>query len=186
MITLSEVLAFSTKIPGIYSEVELTELYKLAVALPDHATVVEIGVLYGRSASVFFQVAQHKPLELHFIDPWVVNGEDAFGYFHRMVNEHFLAVPFTMYNRDSKSIQPTNLPFPFWILHVDGDHSPEGIEVDCDRWVWGAKAAVFHDYATRNPDGSAMYPQIKEKVDYYCRGWERVGVFDSQAIFRRN
>ena len=45
MISLDEVLAFSTKISGIYSEVELAELYKLAVALPDQATIVEIGVL---------------------------------------------------------------------------------------------------------------------------------------------
>ena len=204
MITLDEVLAFSTKVPGPYSKPELTKLYELAVALPDNATVVEIGVLYGRSASVFFQVAQHKPLELHFIDPWVVNGKDPHRYFHGMVNEHFREVPSTMHNKVAREVFP---PFQaIDLLHVDGDHSPEGIESDCELWLYGVRPApsavitigelppssrrppgyaVFHDYDTRNPDGGLMYPQIKETVDHYCADWEKVGVFDSQAIFRR-
>lgn len=198
MISLDEVLGFSAKVPGPYSKLELTKLYELAVALPDNATVVEIGVLYGRSASVFFQVAQHKPLELHFIDPWVVNGEDAYGYFHKMVNEHFLAVPFTMHNMTSVAVfhkvpeavsfdDEVMAEFTIDLLHVDGDHSPEGIKDDCSCWLPFTERghAVFHDYATRNEDGTLMYQQIKGTVDLYCADWEKVGVFDSQAIFRR-
>jgi hypothetical protein len=161
-------------------------------------------VLYGRSASAFFQVAQHKPLDLHFIDPWVVSEGDTYRAFHGMVDEHFRKVPFTMHNKAAREVSP---PFQaIDLLHVDGDHSPEGIESDCELWVYGVRPApsavimlgdlppssrrppghaVFHDYNTRNQDDSLMYPQIKETVDRYCADWEKVGVFDSQAIFRR-
>jgi hypothetical protein len=175
MIPLNEILAFSTKIPGIYSELELTKLYELAVALPDHATVVEIGVLYGRSASVFFQVAQHKPLDLHFIDPWVVSEGDTYRAFHGMVDERFRKVPFTMHNMTATTARVPGLRL-IGLLHIDGDHSPEGVESDCDQWLkyvydsWMAEHtettvipgftghAVFHDYDTRNPDGQPHVP----------------------------
>ena len=189
MITLDEVLGFSTKVPGPYSKLELTKLSELAVALPDNATVVEIGVLYGRAASVFFHVAQHKPLELHFIDPWVVNGKDAHRYFHQMVNERFLAVPFTMHSMTS--IRAADACLQPSLIHIDGDHSPYGIQADCaeliecDDDLGQPLTAVFHDYDTRNEDGTLMYPQIKETVDSCCRGWEPLGVHDSQAKFRR-
>lgn len=207
MIPLNEVLAFSTKLPGIYTELELTKLYELAVALPDHATVVEIGVLYGRSASVFFQVAQHKPLDLYFIDPWVVSEGDAYREFHTMVDQHFRKVPFTMYNMTSLGAAHTfrlftiRSQFPRLsvgdrskcevLVHIDGDHSLEGISTDCRWWLDYVNIAVFHDYDARGvpghdqADGGLAFPQIKEMVDRYCAGWEKVGVFDSQAIFRR-
>ena len=192
MISLDEVLAFSTKIPGHYSELELTKLYELAVALPDHGTAAEIGVLYGRSASVFFQVAQHKPLDLHLIDPWVVNEDDTFKYFTGMVDKHFRDVPFTMHNRTSDSLYAHRIAQRFHyicLLHVDGDHSPKGIEKDCNRWLYAVSdlqgLAVFHDYDTRDDSGDLMFPQIKDTVDRYCADWEKLGVFDSQAIFKR-
>lgn len=191
MISLDKVLALSTKIPGIYTELELSKLYELAVELPDHATVVEIGVLYGRSASVFFQVAQHKPLRLHFIDPWVVSEGDTFKYFTGMVDQHFRNVPFTLISMTSFAARG----HLYWqdLLHVDGDHSPEGIDADCLWWASGMPKgghAVFHDYDTRAYSATGaktalVFPQIKETVDRYCADWEKVGVFDTQAIFRR-
>jgi hypothetical protein len=71
-------------IEGIYSREELTALYELAEGLPDGARVVEIGVLYGRSASVLMALSKSKGFDLRFIDPFVLNGPDAAKSFARL------------------------------------------------------------------------------------------------------
>ena len=190
MISFDEIYAFTKPIPGHYSEAELHELYKLVVDLPDYANIVEIGVLYGRSASVYFQVAKAgKPLQIHLVDPWVVSEGDTYKAFHAMIDNRFRSVPFTMDNQTSVGSH-CNFRRTIQLLHVDGDHSPEGIDLDCRYWlprVPTVRFAVFHDYAARNEDGSLLYPQIKETVDRHCHPnlWEPLGVHDSQAKFRR-
>ena len=189
MISFEDVGRFTEPLPGIYTKNELKRLYDVVVSVPDGATVVEIGVLYGRSASVFLQVAKAgKPLDLHLVDPWVVSQGDTYMTFHRMVDQNFRDVQFTMHNCKSEDVEFDNMVD---LLHVDGDHSPNGIVGDCDEWlmlVADGGVVFFHDYATRNLDGSLMYPQIEETVDAYCtpmQGWSRMGVVDSQAAYKR-
>jgi hypothetical protein len=189
MISFEEVYEFSKGIPGIYSKAELHELYKLVRELPDYACIVEIGVLYGRSASVYLQVAKSgKPLNINLIEPWVVSESDTYLYFHAMVDLHFRDVPFTMWNMPS-DLAALRWDRPVRLLHVDGDHSPRGIETDVKDWKdRTASVAVFHDYNTVEPDGKAlMFPQIKEVVDreFTEREWVNLGVTDSQAKYRR-
>lgn len=62
-----QVMEFSASVPGFYDIDELQHLYKLVRTLPKHATIVEIGVEFGRSASVFLQCPENWS-ELHLID----------------------------------------------------------------------------------------------------------------------
>ncbi len=190
MISFNETYEFTDDIPGCYSETELRRLYELVVGLPDGATIVEIGVLYGRSASIYLQVAKSgKPLNIHLVDPWAVSESDTYSYFHDLIDRYFRDVPFTMHNCLSEDVSVDIREIS--LLHVDGDHSPEGIETDCDGWLHLVNVdgvVVFHDYGAKNPDGSLLYPQIKAVVDDYCSvesDWMTMGVVDSQAAYHK-
>jgi hypothetical protein len=179
---IESAVAFAETISGEYSRAELEELANIAYSLPAGGVIVEIGVLYGRSASIFFQAAQERPLELHFVDPWVVNESEAFRSFTRMVDENFRNVPFTLHSMESVKAAKRFEALSINLLHVDGDHSPGGIKTDCkcwlDRLAWGGFIA-FHDYTHSD------FPQVKETVDQYCRSWQLLGTTDTQARFRK-
>jgi hypothetical protein len=169
-------IEYAESIDGMYSREELIALYDLAEGLPDGARVVEIGVLYGRSASVLMGLSKSKGFDLRFVDPFVLQGKDAALGFAKLAAG--MGVPFTLYRMKSMDV-PWNANHRIDLLHVDGDHSPEGVKADCE-WLQFVKSggfAVFHDYGSRD------YPQVKAVVDRTCSGWRmlRVGVTGEQA-----
>lgn len=171
-------IAISEQVRGHYTVRELEALYDLADGLNDRARVVEIGVLYGRSASILMQVSSRKHFDLRFVDSWVLQGNDAILSFARLTVQ--LGVPYTLYAMRSSDVRwhPNST---IDLLHVDGDHSPRGIKSDC-IWLSLVRSggfAVFHDYL--NTD----FPQVKTTVDAACSksGFELVGITDSQARF---
>lgn len=181
---------FACKIPGLYSRAELAELHKLIEALPDLSTVVEIGVLYGRSASIFLQATLAKKLCLHLVDNWCVSENDTWPYFTGMIHKHFEDVPLTLHSCVSvEAWHRFNPNEKIDLLHIDGNHTPMGIQMDCKLWMPLLRAggvAVFHDYALKHDNGRLVYPQISETVDYHCKHtWELLGVTDTQARFRK-
>lgn len=171
-----EAIDFAESVEGIYTREELVALYDLADGLPNGARVLEIGVLYGRSTSALMILAKRKHFDLRLVDPFVLNGPDAAAGFARLAAD--MQCPFVLYCMRSDEVR--------WVpgmkidlLHVDGDHSPEGIKRDCQflQFVKRNGYAVFHDYG--NPD----YPQVKQIVDHACEGWLNVGVTGQQARF---
>lgn len=54
-----EIIAFSKTVPGYYDEDELRRLLALTRSLPPTATIVEIGVECGRSASIYLQCPEN-------------------------------------------------------------------------------------------------------------------------------
>lgn len=174
-------------INGIYSEAELTRLLEYAESLPAGATVVEIGVLYGRSSSIFFQTARSKSLKLYFIDPWVVNEWDTFMSFHETYKKRFFRVPFVMVNTTSIESEALISPSPS-LVHIDGYHEPQGVWADCRIWcprLVSGGIVVFHDYTLLNPNGDLQYPGIQRAAEQWCKGWEPLGIVDTQAAFRK-
>lgn len=67
MRTNDQIVAFSQTVPGFYEPVELARLCELTRSLSKGATVVEIGVECGRSASVFLQCPENWST-LHLVD----------------------------------------------------------------------------------------------------------------------
>jgi predicted O-methyltransferase YrrM len=179
-------------VPGVYSEDELRSLFKLVDSLPKGGRVLEIGVLYGRSSTVLFELAREKELQLEFVDPFVVDGKDAMPRFMEGLRES--GVPAKVHCMTSKEYEKKETGSElFDLVHVDGDHSPEGINVDCDLVVSLIAVggfAVFHDYEARaleEDGGELVFPQIKEAVDQWLdgAGWAEVARVDSQIAFRR-
>lgn len=70
--TDSQILEFSQTVPGHYELDELERLLYLTRSLPKSATIVEIGVECGRSASIFLQCPENWG-ELHLIDARTYN-----------------------------------------------------------------------------------------------------------------
>src|SRR5687767_12137518 len=62
-----QVIEFAARVPGIYGVDELQQLLAHVRTLPKESTIVEIGVEFGRSASVFLQCPENWS-ELHLID----------------------------------------------------------------------------------------------------------------------
>jgi predicted O-methyltransferase YrrM len=54
-----------------YNKGECEALYNALLQLPDGARVVEIGVQFGRSATVIAEVGKEKNLEFTAIDNWL-------------------------------------------------------------------------------------------------------------------
>lgn len=174
-------------INGIYSEAELNRLLEYVETVPKYGTVVEIGVLYGRSASILFQVAKEKPLNIYLVDPWVVNEWDTFMSFHSTYKKHFFRVPFVMVNADGGAAEALINPRAD-LVHIDGYHEPNGVAADCRIWcprlVKGG-IVVFHDYYLKNSEGSLQYPGIQAAAAKWCEGWEPLGAVETQAAFRK-
>ena len=188
--SLEDVLAFTTKVPGYYSEQEIAKLYEYVAELPEHARITELGVQHGRSASVYFQIAQHKPLHITLVDNWSESGLEARLNFNELAVK--FNVPFVMFNMSTAAAA-----MYFWypmridveLLHVDAGHDEGSIWSDCSWWlsrlVQGGRV-LFHDYDRKAPDGiTEVFPGIKRTVDFWCRGWEDLGVHDTLAVRRK-
>ena len=184
--SLEDVLAFTTKVPGYYSEQEIAKLYEHVAGLPDYAHIAELGVQYGRSASVYFQIAQHKPLVITLVDNWSENGLDARLNFNDLAVR--FNVPFIMFNTNT-TYAARLANWPIELLHIDAGHDVDSIWQDCGLWLpklcQGGRA-LFHDYDRKTPDGiTEVFPGIKRAVDFWCRGWEDLGVHDTLAVRRK-
>lgn len=180
-----EHVAFALTISGAYSEEELEMLRQLTEELPPDSRIVEIGCMYGRSTSIYMQAMLKKPLRVTVIDNFCVNGNDARAAFTRL-RAKFPPVELL----EMTNLEAADLVLE-WIdlLHVDGDHSPEGITADCALYLPKLKVggvAAFHDYDTRDVDGERLiFPQIKQVVDAATAGWEDLGVVGRLAIRRK-
>ena len=183
-----EVVAYSQSIGGCYSETELSYLYEYLAALPDESVVVEIGSYFGRSSSVILQVAPAKALDVTLIDKFVVSGDVAENRFNKMVADLLVKPKFTLMKMLS-SQAAKRFKKDIDLLHIDEDHTAEGVERNCKDWLPKLRSGgvvIFHDYARKGAGGMHdVFPGVKEMVDKYCGKWQHLGLHDSQAKFRK-
>ncbi len=175
------------EITGLYSEAELERLCSYVESLPRRATVVEIGVLYGRTASILFEISKEKQFNIYLIDPWVVLEDHTFPSFHDTYYRRFFRIPFVMVNAGSAQAEHLINPAPH-LVHIDGYHMPEGVEMDCRIWcprLLSQGIVVFHDYDLKDDKGGLQYPGIQAAAAKWCKGWEPLGIVETQAAFRK-
>ena|SRR3990167_497040 len=182
MMTDDEIVAWADQhsIGGEYScsATEMRALLELAKQVPDGGSVCEIGVLYGRSASVYLleqgrRTRGHRAsIAVHLVDCWVLNEADAQPTYELMlsllpdgwcfVHEHWLPSQLA-------AVAIPNLD----LLHIDGDHD-QGVWDDCRLYLpkinLGGVVAI-HDYAA--PGEPTDYPEVRKAVGHYFLG-ERV------------
>jgi len=167
-----------------YAEDELELLWNYVTAIPlDYSTVLEVGCEMGRSTSILAQACQEEGHRLVCIDPFhTYDGAASEKFLRRMVQ---LKYPFTLHIMTT--LQAGNLGLlPTWLdlVHIDGDHSFQGIMDDCRLLlptIRGGGFAVFHDY------GNSNLPHVKEVVDYYREAfnWESTEEVGSCFVMRK-
>jgi hypothetical protein len=191
--TDDEIITFSKSVPGYYEEDELRRLLKLVKALPDNAIIVEIGVEYGRSASIYFQESMRRKHRFNpfLVDCWNTNqSPEARRYLLEIVAKGHLFHPRWMKSSAAILEMP---PYPLDLLHVDGEHTSPAIDFDVRRYSELVKAhsgvVVAHDYRRRGADPSAgsVFPDVDRAVDQYlCEPlWEDLGTVNTQAARRK-
>lgn len=171
------------KVLGAYDEEELEAIRMRVAELAPHSHIVEIGILYGRTSSIYMQASREKPLNITLIDCFGVNGEDCEKAFAEL-RTHFPPVELlAMRAENAAPLVANNID----LLHIDGDHGVENITIDCQLYLPKLKSgavAMFHDYHRPSPDG-IVFPWLEEVVDEYTRGWENLGLYGTHAQRRK-
>jgi len=160
---------------------ECRAYYDLLCGLPQRATVLEIGLQFGRSSSIVGQLVGAKNFNYIGIDPFR-NPPESLPEWSRVMSA--IGCKFTLYCM--KTVDVMNLPM-FDLALIDGDHEPEGITMDCSRVLSLIKPrgyALFHDY------GHDSLATVKPTVDSimaarWTGAWEQMETVGTLAIWRR-
>lgn len=181
MISFEQVMELTSQVsaPAAFEEPCCRLMYDTVASLQPGSTIVEVGVEYGRSTSILAQVAKDQGHRLILIDPFVdpLSGVKAMEMLVRVGCEFTLHKMPTM-SLEGRAMQHTHL------LHIDGDHTREGLSDDCDYWLpWVVKGgfACYHDF------GRDSLPDVYPVVNQYMTAdmWEPVAVANTLGVWRR-
>src|SRR3954468_9756124 len=179
-------ITFSQQICGSYDLDELERLDSLVQALPPSSVIVEIGVQYGRTASLYLSSGQHQ---VYLIDSWVENEGDAWPAFNKLVNDNDWSGRFHgLWITSSHAVD--HVPDGIDLLHIDGGHTPEAVWADCKNFLPKLKVGgivVFHDYHRRGKDLQPVFPGVDAAVDAFTGGpkWADFGTVNTQAVRKK-
>lgn len=149
--------------------------------------VVEIGCQYGRTTTVFGELQKNFNYNLHCIDSWEEeHSSQAFN--HLMGQAEKYNWKLKMYPvRSDIAIEDIKKDLKeIALLHIDGDHSYEGVRADIENYVPLVKQGgyiLFHDYT------NAGIPGVQKAVDELMMNdkFEYIGTYGGTlAVFRKN
>lgn len=199
-LTDDALVAFTATLPGYYDEDEIRANLALVKQVPWGGRIVELGVQFGRSASIYFQELGRRlalpdrpvgpPFLIDLVDVWNVDGDDARRHFEQLVVGLGVEGAYKGWWMRTDEADPY-IPGPIDLLHIDADHI-DGVHYDCEHYIpklvpggW----VLIHDYNRGGWDGESepMFPEIKKAVDRWTReyGLEDHGVVNTLAIRRR-
>ncbi len=114
--TFEEAFSYTDKVAGSFEEPCCRHLWEAAIQC--HGTMVEVGVHYGRSASLLVQAADVNHGRVVLIDPWsdVTMYEEVRDRFAR----DFPGVDLACLKVNS---QDTDVPGPLGLVHIDAFHA---------------------------------------------------------------
>ena len=184
MKTFDEVMAFTRTVSSnaAYEDNECNLLWAMAAGVREYGVILEVGCELGRSTTILAQVAKERHQHLICIDPFLTHDppETAASFMRTMRN---VGCPFTLYAMTTEAAMRTmSSQMRLDLLHLDGDHTTEGIETDC-WWLLvllrkGGYLCV-HDY------GRDSLPTVKPAIDRHVDGWESVERVGSLAVWRK-
>lgn len=154
--------------------------YRMLCTLRSGASIVEIGVEYGRSSSIMAQMAMAHGHSVTFIDPFVDSRSLAsfVGLMQR------IGLHYTLHVMRTSEVRAERLPMPVDFLLIDGSHDRQDIEEDCTKLlprVATGGLVLAHDYGRDSlPD---VYPVMNEHMT--PDAWEQVEVAGTLGVWRR-
>lgn len=188
MKTVEEILAVSRNVQGegledhqwcTYFIDELRCLIAQALTIPYGGQIVEIGVFYGRSASVYLQLQKELNLSIHLVEDWSWHGWRARPAFYEMI--HKIGDPEFSIHEVSSNDAAKDWDTPIDFLHIDGLHLMYAVEADCQNWLPWVKSggiAVFHD-----SDQTDVSTCIERYVS--SQGWSLISSVARMQIWRK-
>ncbi|HVS35914.1 MAG TPA: class I SAM-dependent methyltransferase [Gemmataceae bacterium] len=164
---------------------ELATLYNLAMWCPPGARVLEIGSYLGASTCYLGAALAHRGGTLTCVDTWqnqtMPEGErDTYGEFLRNVAP--IHDRLTLVRKRAEDLTPADIPGPYDLVFLDGDHSYAATRRDFDlvrERVAGDGVVAFHDCA----EWEGVSHVIGEALA--CGQWALVGKVDNLMWMRR-
>ena len=157
-----------------FNREECEELFNLLLGLPTEAVVVEIGVEFGRSTSVIAEVAKEKKFRFTAIDNWCQkNGQEAEAHIRGQIKKHDWK--FDLVNSNSFDLAE-DFDDKIDLLHIDGDHTYEGVRDDILAWVPKVRVGgyiCFDDYGHDSLPG--VFAACQEYLDKYRKTFKFLG-----------
>ena len=178
--TFDDAFAYTRNVAGSFEPDCCRHLWEAAIQC--HGAMVEVGVQYGRSASLIVQAANVNHVRVVLIDPW----SDV--TMHTEVRDRFArdfpGVDVICLKMDS---QDAVVPGPIGLVHIDAFHcvDEKGYDHpwhDAEHWLPLLEAggfACWHDY------DPVIFPDIVRAVDHFTVGWKDLGTVGTLAIWRK-
>jgi len=167
---------------GYMTMAEMESLQNIAGELPMDAIVVKIGAGAGTDTIAILEVT---------VDVLIFSIDILCAECEATTNEHLRLKESGFHDTgnviriwgDSKVVG-LKWPFPLDWLHVDGDHSDEGISGDIKTWLRHVRPGgivSFHDY------GKDVWPAVKDVVDRTMKGQELLEQYcvDTLRVYRK-
>lgn len=175
--TFEEVWEKVKPITGYLFEEEARVLFNLAIQLPEHSTMIELGCYCGRSSVIFAEVARAKGSKLICVDVFKSNF-DATPLKGSVALKQFtdnILVPYYDYvelikaktTAASSHVVDSSVDFIF----IDADHSYKGVKADCAHWLPKLKSGgivAFHDFHGGN------FPGVSQAALEFVGLWHNV------------
>lgn len=173
-----------------FNKEEAKALFDLLYTLPEQATIVEIGVEFGRSTTVIGSVAKEREFTFIAIDAWL--GEyspQARAHVENILIKEW-RLPIVLISTTSGNVWNVFADGGYPLLdlvHVDGDHEYAGVLADCNMWGPLVKVdgyLVFDDYGHDSlPD---VYRAVQDYMNENKDRWEFVGRYGNKlGVFRK-
>jgi hypothetical protein len=166
---------------GWFYEDDILEYRRLIRSLPDGASMVEVGVWFGRSLCAVADLILSKRLRVTGVDTFrgVVNQSFAYGDDPADRTEAECRLNLRRYGLDAVtlvrgwSVEVAQAsPDPIDLVFIDADHEEPSVRADIQAWLPRTRRLLCgHDYDAR---GSA-HPGVKTAVDAAFPDRLRVG-----------
>lgn len=184
MISFEEVMQVTSGVSShaAFEDAECCAYYDLLCSLPDHATVLEIGLQFGRSSSIIAQLQKYKHFNYIGIDPWLDPPEARNEWVALMMR-----LKATVSIHECKTSEVYKLP-QLDLALIDGDHNYDGVFTDCKTVLPLVKPggyALFHDYGPESLPN--VYPTVQAEMvkEQMTAEWEELPTVGTLGIWRR-
>jgi len=165
---------------------EVDGLYEVLQSLPEGASILEIGIQFGRSTTVIAEVAKEKWFDFIAVDNWKEeNGKEAHSHVLKQMKKYKWDIQILSMDSIGASKMLNN--YIFDLVHIDGDHSYLGVKTDCELWLPKIKRggfACFDDY------GHPGIEAVENAVQSYLetdRNFTPYGYYGNKLkVFRKN
>jgi len=197
MLTFEDVMRVTSEVSGnaAFEDNECRAYFDLLIGLPDElpddATVVEIGLQFGRSSSIVMQVGHEKRFRYWGVDPFI-DPPDAREAWTKLA-ERLGCEEYALLHMKSQDADPY-LPQDVDLALVDGDHWASSVESDCKLLMPRIKSGgwmLFHDYGRESLP--QVYPTVQAEMvrDVVWRHgklhdrWEELPTVGTLGIWRK-